>query len=249
MGGWVKLHRKLLRSPLYKSLNSKQRDVMIQCFLLANHEETEWGWGREIYKCLPGQFITSLESLKSYCAKDIQISTIRSTMIKLELHKFLTNKSTKTGRLITIVNWDKYQNDENKSTNKSTDIQQTFNIESTNKSTTNKNNKEIKKYIYTEFYDKEIENNKDKLEYNSYCSFVSFLFGVNELNTKLECWLKLRDQMTYNQYEKLVKKAREKKRKISEMLISGYNKPKYTKGNTTIYGTLNAWINRNEGNH
>ncbi|MBN2480443.1 MAG: hypothetical protein JXB19_01785 [Bacteroidales bacterium] len=112
-GGWVKIHRKIINSPLYRSLNSKQRDVMIQCLLMANFKENEWEWHKKIFKCQPGQFITSLESLKEKCARDVTIKNIRTALIKLEKWKFLTNESAKTGRLITICKWEEYQLDEN----------------------------------------------------------------------------------------------------------------------------------------
>ena len=109
MIGYIKLHRKIQNNQMYRSLNSKQRDVMIQCLLMANFKENEWEWGKDLYKCKPGQFITSLESIKQKCAKDISIKNIRTALNRLEKWNFLTNKSTKTGRLITICKWDDYQ--------------------------------------------------------------------------------------------------------------------------------------------
>ena len=127
---------------MYKSLNSKQRDVMITCLLLANHEGKEWEWKGRIHKCMPGQFITSLKSLQESCAKDVTIQNIRCALNKLEKWGFLTNESTKTGRLITIVNWGKYQGKEEE-TNKAITKETAKNQQRTNKQlTTNKNNKE-----------------------------------------------------------------------------------------------------------
>ena len=107
--GWLKLYRKLLDSPLYRSLNSKWRDVMVVVLLSVNHEEKEWEWQGEIYKCKPGQTITSLDSILGKCARDVTMQNVRTAIKKLEKWDFLTNKSTKTGRLITVVKWDKYQ--------------------------------------------------------------------------------------------------------------------------------------------
>ena len=109
VSGFIKLHRKIQSSPMYQSLNSKQRDVMIQILLMANHTEQEWEWKGEVYKCQPGQFVTSLDSLKNVCAKDVSLRNIRTCISILERWQFLTNKSTKTGRLITIINWNTYQ--------------------------------------------------------------------------------------------------------------------------------------------
>jgi len=143
--GWIKLYRKTQQSDMYKNLNSKQRDVMINCLMLANHQTKSWEWNGEIYTCKPGQFITSLSNLQKVCAKDVSIQNIRTAIKKLEKWQFLTNKSTKSGRLITIVNWGKYQsgyNETNKDNNKElTKSQQRTNKElTTNKNVKNDNN-------------------------------------------------------------------------------------------------------------
>lgn len=107
--GWIKLHRKIQKSDLYKTLNAVQRDVMIQCLLLANHKPHSWEWEGKVFEVTEGEFVTSLASLKKVCAKNVSIKNIRTALNKLERWSFLANKSTKTGRLIKIVNWGKYQ--------------------------------------------------------------------------------------------------------------------------------------------
>lgn len=94
---------------MYKSLNAVQRDVMAQCLMLANHASNQWEWQGEIYTCEPGQFITSLDSLVKVCAKGTSIQNVRTALGKLKKWEFLTDQPTKTGRLITIINWDTYQ--------------------------------------------------------------------------------------------------------------------------------------------
>ena len=141
---------------MYRALNSKQRDVMIQCLLLANHQGQEWEWNGEIYKCEPGQFITSLDSLKKVCGADVKTQSIRTALLKLEKWQFLTNQSTKTGRLITIINWDTYQGQEEKLTKNSTKSQQSTNKElTTNKNVKNEKNK-TKGNGVPDFIDKEL---------------------------------------------------------------------------------------------
>lgn len=135
--GFIKLYRKLQSSQMYKALNSKQRDVMIQCLLLANHSGKEWEWQGEIVKCCPGQFVTSLESLKKKCASDVKIQSVRTALLKLEKWHFLTNESTKRGRFITIVNWGSYQGGK--------EDQQTEQQTANKQLTTNKNVKECKR--------------------------------------------------------------------------------------------------------
>jgi hypothetical protein len=152
MAGWIKLHRKLQQSPMYRALNCKQRDVFIQCLLLANHTENEWEWGAVIYKIEPGQFITSLESIASVCSKDVSVQSVRTALLKLERWGFLTNKSTKTGRLISITNWYSYQGTD-EPTNKDTNRRLTNGQQTANKHlTANKNVKNVKN-------EKKVKNN------------------------------------------------------------------------------------------
>ena len=153
MQGWIKLHRKLLESDMWKSFNSQYRDVCITCMLLANHKTSSWEWNGDIYDCKPGQFITSLKSLRQHCAKDVSIQHIRSALTKMVKWQFLTNQSTKTGRLITICKWDTYQNNESP-INKAINKDLTKHQQSSNKAlTTNKNDKNEKnekKLLYSQ---------------------------------------------------------------------------------------------------
>jgi len=113
--------------------------------MLANHDQSEWEWMGTKFKVNSGQFITSLESIKSYCGKGVTIQNIRSALARFEKLEFLTNKSTKTGRIITICNWDSYQitkEEHNIEANKEvTKTQQRGNKEVTS----NKNDKKEKK--------------------------------------------------------------------------------------------------------
>lgn len=146
MGGWIKLYRQIQDSPLYRQLNSKQRDVMINVLLMANHKENEWVFKGETFKVKPGQFITSLDGIKEKCASDVTIQNIRTCLLKLEKSDFLTNESTNKNRLITVVNWDIYQGDDDELTSNLTSNQQ-----ATNKQlTTNKNVKKEKKKHYAD---------------------------------------------------------------------------------------------------
>jgi hypothetical protein len=137
MSGWIKIYRKIQDSDMYKQLNSKQRDVMVQCLLLANHKEITWEWQGDFITCHPGQFITSLQNLKKVCAKDVSIQNIRTALGKLKKWQFLTIKSTKTGRLVTVLNWVSYQQDD-------IDNQQSNQQRANKELTTNKNVKNVK---------------------------------------------------------------------------------------------------------
>ncbi|MBE3578865.1 MAG: hypothetical protein IMW83_03175 [Caldanaerobacter subterraneus] len=137
--GWIKLYRKILDSEMYQSLNAKQKVVMITCLLLANHKPQKCEWNGEIHEIKAGQFITSLESLKKHCGKDISIRNVRTALSKLEKWRFLTSKSTNTGRLITILNWHFYQ-DSTEKIDKEIDRQVTNSRQASGKGVTTNNN-------------------------------------------------------------------------------------------------------------
>jgi len=82
--GYIKVWRKLLTSKTYKPLKASQRDVLLACLLMANHAENTWEWKGHIINLKPGQFVTSLDSIKSVCAPDTSIRNIRTALKKLE---------------------------------------------------------------------------------------------------------------------------------------------------------------------
>lgn len=159
--GWIKIHRKIQNSPMYRSLNSKQRDVLLQCLLLANHKPKEWLFNNELYLCQEGEFITSIPSLLEKCAKDVNTQNVRTALKILEKWEFLTGKSTNRNRLIKIVHWQEYQSDEdetNRLTNRLTNRQLTGNQQATNRQLTA--NKNVKKERIKE--DNKGEGNSDR---------------------------------------------------------------------------------------
>jgi DNA replication protein DnaD len=152
-GGWVKLYRELKSKSIWQLSSPEQKVVLITILLLANHEENKWEWKGEQFVCKPGQLITSLNSLVRECGDGVTIQNVRTALDRFQKLGFLTNVSTKTGRLITILNWEKYQGNDfvsNKGSNKAlTKSQQRPNKDLT----PNKNDKEYKN-------DKEVKNIK-----------------------------------------------------------------------------------------
>lgn len=119
--GWIKIHRELLNKPIWQLSTPEQKTILITLLMMANHKEKKWEWNGGQYTCEPGQFVTSLNSLAEICGIGITIQNVRTALNRFEKFEFLTNVSTKRGRLITIVNWEKYQGydiDTNKDTGK-----------------------------------------------------------------------------------------------------------------------------------
>jgi len=147
MNGWIKLHRKLLQRAEWTSTTPKQTKIMLTLLLMVSHDESEWLWKGEKYIVKPGQMITSLNSIKENCGKNISIRNIRTCLSGLEKLQFLTNEPTNTGRLITICKWDIYQSMPSK-TDKATDKQLTSNCQATDTYQECKNERK-RRYIYS----------------------------------------------------------------------------------------------------
>ncbi len=108
--GWIKLYRCLLDDPIWQCSRPEQKVILITLLLMANHREKKWQWHGKPYICRPGQIITSLASIQAKCGKPISIRNIRTALKRFERLGFLTNQSTPHNRLITICQWDTYQN-------------------------------------------------------------------------------------------------------------------------------------------
>lgn len=145
--GWIKLHRCLLEKAVWQLATPEQKAVLITIMLLANHEEKHWMWKGKRYDLQPGQFVTSRKSLALKAGVSEQ--SVRSAFKLFKNLEFLTNEPTNRNTLVTIINWDVYQlNDDkptNKTTNEPTDNQPTANQQPT----TNKNIRSKEGYIYT----------------------------------------------------------------------------------------------------
>jgi hypothetical protein len=122
--GWISLYRCLLKKAIWQKSTTEQKVILITLLLMANHEQREWEWEGEKFMVPEGGMITSLKSIKKNAGKSISFQNIRTAIEKFQKFEFLTNKSTKTGRLIIINNFEEYQgkfreaNNKNKKTNK-----------------------------------------------------------------------------------------------------------------------------------
>ena len=109
---WLKLYRSLLKKPIWRQSTPEQKVILITILMMVNYLPADWEWNGEIYTCQPGQRVTSLETIAAECGKGISIQNVRTALKRFEKLGFLTNESTKTGRLITVANWEKYQGGE-----------------------------------------------------------------------------------------------------------------------------------------
>ena len=140
LNGYIKLHRKLAQWGWYK--NYVIKDTFIHCLIFANYTERPFE-GMIIKK---GQFVTSYDRLASELGFSVQ--QIRTAIKKLKSTGEITTKSTSKFTVITVVNWEDYQNTEEFPTSKTTytltNEQQSSNKQITNNQQQRKNIKNIK---------------------------------------------------------------------------------------------------------
>ena len=119
---FVKVYRKLMEWEWYTDINTKT--LFIHCLLRANWKAGEW---RGIHYDA-GEFITTLPSLSEETGLSVQ--SVRTSLNRLKSTGELTDRTTdkltgkklSKGRVITVCNWDNYQND-NRQSNSQTNSQ------------------------------------------------------------------------------------------------------------------------------
>ena len=153
--GWVKIHRVLFEHPIWKQSTPEQKVILIALIGMVNHEPERWEWKGEMFEAKRGQTVTSLESIREACGKGVSIQNVRTALARFEKLEFLTNESTKSGRLITICNYCKWQ-DKGDETNKGANKEVTKTSQRPNKDLTpNKNDKNDKNDKNKDIYSRE----------------------------------------------------------------------------------------------
>lgn len=136
--GWIKLHRKLLDNPV----TFKDPDYLaVWIFLLleATHKEQKRDFGGKIIILKPGQLITGRPAISKQTK--VQASKVERILKRLKSEQQIEQQTSTKGRLITILNWNEYQNSEQENeqqvnNNRTTSEQQV----NTNKNVKNVNN-------------------------------------------------------------------------------------------------------------
>lgn len=131
--GWIKLHRKFLDSSLIGNANYIATFTVL--LLLASHSDTEFIHGNVLIKLKRGQLVTGRKKLSSLTG--IKEGTIQSILKTLETIHVIQQQTNNRYRVITIINYDKYQDGQQQTDNKITTTQQQNN--------TFKNVKNVKK--------------------------------------------------------------------------------------------------------
>ena len=136
--GFILLHRKIIEWEWYQNPNTFR--VFLHCLLMANYTDGRFE-GMDIKR---GQFVTSLPNLAKQTSLSVQ--QVRTSLAHLKSTGEITDSSTSKFRVITVVKYDQYQQDNRQNNSQSTGEQQASNRQSTGEQQQyNNNNKETKK--------------------------------------------------------------------------------------------------------
>ena len=107
--GFIQLHRQMLNWEWYDDVNVTR--LFMHCLLRANHKTQKWR-GITIER---GTFITSLSKLSDETG--LSIKQVRGALSKLKKTGELASHATNQNTVITVLNWDQYQEHPAKGTN------------------------------------------------------------------------------------------------------------------------------------
>ena len=174
--GWISLYRKFLDWQWYDYPTVKI--VFLHCLLSANHKPAKW---RDL-TIKRGQLITSYEKLAAH--NGLSIQQVRTAIEKLQSTNEITYQSTSRYSIITIKNYNLYQD---------SNIQKT---ETNNKQATTNNNdnkRDINKLISLSIEEREILkkyllelNEKRKTKIEDIDAYIRKLIENGDCLTKLE---------------------------------------------------------------
>ena len=188
--GHFRVWRELYNKPIWLNSTLEQKVILMTLMAMANFKSKEWEWKGEKYSVEAGQFITSLESIKVNTGNCVSTQNVRTALRRFEKLEFLTNESTKEGRLITLVNWRDYQYTEdepNIATNKDlTKSQQRPNKDLTPREEGKKDNKE--------------KNDKESTDYKSVYDHYIKLGLVKHRTFTDDMRKAIKSAMTNNKY-------------------------------------------------
>ena len=171
--GFIKIYRQLTEWEWYSDVNVFK--LFMHCLLKANHKDNKWQ-GITIEK---GSFVTSYENLSKETGLTIQ--QVRTALNKLKSTSEITYKSTSQYSIISIKNWNMYQEDNTQINKQITNNQQTNNKQiTTNKNDKNEKNEKNDKNIKKEKKEFDLFFKEYPLKIDEYKTFTLYSTLINE---------------------------------------------------------------------
>lgn len=108
MSGWIKLHRKLLKSRAWCGADAEGKVILITLLLTACHSVTQWQVTTGKNAVLnPGELFISYRRFAKSCG--VSLKKLTSEFNRLAVVGFLECKSKREGTIVHIKNWERYQ--------------------------------------------------------------------------------------------------------------------------------------------
>ena len=213
--GWIKIHRTIIDKGWFQDSNAVH--LWFYLLLKASHSKSEYLWNGQIIDLQPGQFVTGRKKIANETG--IQESKIERLLKLFESEQQIEQRKTNTSRLISIINYKKFQSNE-----------QPFEQRVNNKRTTNEQrvntNKELKEL-------KELKNDNYKDSLNP---LLIFIFE-NCPNIQ-----KMSQPMTETEANKLMDAFQFQE--ITEILVSMDNYKKLNTSYQSPFKTCLNWLKR-----
>lgn len=109
MDGWVKIYRKLLDNPIVAK-DGDYLSVWVYLLLNATHTKYDALFKNKRITLLPGQLITSRKSISSKLK--INENKVQRVLKCFEIEQQIEQQTSSQNRLISILNWNEYQQSE-----------------------------------------------------------------------------------------------------------------------------------------
>ena len=108
MSGWIKLHRKLLKSRAWCGADAEGKVILITLLLTACHSVTHWQVTTDKNAVLnPGELFISYRRFAKSCG--VSLKKLTSEFNRLAVVGFLECRSKREGTIVRIKNWECYQ--------------------------------------------------------------------------------------------------------------------------------------------
>lgn len=155
MEGWISTYRKILENPIVCK-DSDYFAVWMYLLLNATHKESPAIFNKKKIILKKGQLITSRKSIAEKF--DISESKVQRILKTFEIEQQIKQQTCSRNRLISIINWNEYQQSEQR-------IEQQVNNErTTSEQLVNTNNNDNNIYLYL-FNKYKVENRGSFSEY------------------------------------------------------------------------------------
>ena len=236
MEGWIKLHRKIMDNPLYLSEPFTRMQAWIDLLLLANHKEGFFYVRGNKVVVGRGQVGTSSRTLASRW--QWSRGKVERFLKDLENDNQIEPQKNNVITLISICNYDDYQNTEPQTE------PQTSHRQTTDRPQTDRNKN-----------DKKEKNEKNEKNYKEEDIFISDEIKIkNEAFEKFNKWVdenatnvrRIKNQITEEQFAKL--KEKYNSQQIMQIILNLENYKDAPKKYTSVYLTVNNWLKKDTNN-